>query len=97
MRVVPAELAGKTKLPSVQATTESARRRADCTEHVGVGAEDDLRAGVERSCRELLLTLRRAGMQLGAPVEPADDDVGLPARGADGRLDRARIGLRRPG
>ena len=97
VRVVPAEFAGKTKFPSVHATTEWRVGERDRAEHVRVGAEDDLRARVERRRRELLLALRRDGMQLGAPVEPADDDIGLPACGANCGRDGVGVGFGRPG
>ena len=97
MRVVPAELGGEDEVPERPRDDRVTGRRADRTEDVGVGAEDDLRAGVERRCRELLLTLRRDRMQLGAPVEPADDDIGLPACGPHCGCDRVGIGLGGPG
>ena len=77
-----AEPDGKTKFPSVQATTEPRTGELTAAEHVRVRTEHDLRAGVERCRGELALALRRVGMELRAPVEPADDDVRATRRAA---------------
>ena len=51
-------------------------RPVDPAEHVRVRAEHDLSAAVQACGRELLLARVRLGVQLEAPVEEADDDIG---------------------
>ena len=59
---------------------------------MGVGAEDDLGAGREARRGERLLAGFGLGVELGAPVEEADDDVGAAAGCTDVGRDRAQVG-----
>ena len=63
----------------------------DRPEDVRMRPEDDGRARTERCGGQARLPAIGPGVQLDAPVEPDDDEIGLPMCGADVGRDRGRI------
>ena len=70
-------------------------RRLDRQQHVRVRAQHELRASGEGGPSQLLLPAVLLQLQLVAPVEPDDDEVGSTPGGADVTVDVGRNGRRR--